>query len=167
MRVRAIGAHSCGPLRLPSSVAISVALPSVLGHRQLLPRQPAEASAVRMANSLLRAAKCASSRLLRFIHAINRISPSAHHSTISDRRSCQLTCSRNPLIYVFASRPGLLRQHPENELLLVFVKCNRGHALCISACGAGLSTWGSFIATPGCQELQFPWFASTSMMFWP
>jgi hypothetical protein len=75
-----------------------------------------------------------------FIHAINRISTSAHHSTIIERRSCQLACSRNPLIYVFASRPGLLRQHPENELLLVFVKWKRGHALCISACGAGLKT---------------------------
>ena len=48
-------------------------------------------SALRIANSLLRAAARASSRFDKFTHAISRIIPTATHSTISDRRSRPLT----------------------------------------------------------------------------
>ena len=50
-------------------------------------------SALRMANSLLRAAARASSRFERFTQTISRIRPTAHQSTISDRRNLPLTWS--------------------------------------------------------------------------
>ena len=52
-------------------------------------------SAVRMANSLLRADARASARFDRFTQTMSKISPTADHSTMSDRRSLPLTWSFN------------------------------------------------------------------------